>query len=245
MVDCKIKLREKLPTTNQGNDFVLNSCFREWGDHIQRNLIDRVPSDGQGRYEAGPDRELLRLCKAHAKLHRTARRGKETIMLTHPFYLQLTHGRLTDLEGVLEESNDYINSLLFFLNLRKKSSRVRVVALETVHHYAAATSLLLERGLVDRVIFTLYDQGYPLNPDELKIYGEDRIFLGGGYNSRCLNHSIKAMRGKLSFGKMWAIRELSLNSPEDCPQSLRVPYVRGLNPSRTISLQEAITKLKL
>jgi len=213
MVKDDNNLKDKLHATNDSDDIVLNSNFSDWNEHVSRNLNIRSATGGI-RYERGSDKKLLDLCREHAQNYQTAKLGKNTIMLTHPFYLHLSHMDELGNDNVRKEVGEYLNILLGFLNLRSDNSKAGVVVLETIHHYAAVTSLLLEKGLVDQVIFTLYDYGCPLDTDELRLYGRDEIFFGGGYNQRCLTESIRKMKKKISSGDIWAIEELMLNSPK-------------------------------
>jgi hypothetical protein len=237
-------LKHKLPATNDNSDVVLNSNFREWDSYIAENLNYRYPSGGI-RYEEGRDGELLGLCRDHAESYQKPCVGGNTVIFTHPFYLHLSHMDEIENDEVGQEVNDYLDNFLNFLNLSRNKSMVNMVALETIHHYAAATSLLLEEGLVDRVIFTLYDNGCPLDIDELSTFSENIIFFGGGYNKKCLSRSIREMNNKLSSGEIWAIKELSLNSPQDYIETLKLSVVENVNPSRIISLEDVIKKLKL
>jgi len=239
--DYSNTLRYIIPATNDGNGVVLNGNFREWSDHIARNLSNRS-FPGDGAYKGGLDKKLLALCRDHAREYQTAKLGESTMMLTHPFYLPLSHMDELRTDSVRREAQEYLETLLNLLSLKRKKSSVGVVALETVHHYAAVTSLLLERGLIDRVVFTLYDSGSPLDTDDLGIYRKDEIFFGGGYNGRCLSRSIIEMKKKLTSGDIWAIKELVLNSPQEFSRTLRVSRVDGLSPSKMIPLKETVKR---
>jgi hypothetical protein len=145
--------------------------------------------------------------------------------------------------GIRKEAGEYLETLLKFLNLNRDRSKVGIVALETVHHYAAATSLLVEKGLIDQVIFTVYDNGCPLKKDELRKYEKDEIFFGGGYNKRCLSTSIREMKARSSSRRIWAIKELVINSPRDYSNTLRTKKVDELSLSRMIKLEDVVKKL--
>ena len=235
-------LKYKLPANNDSSEVVLNSFFSEWTDHITKNVI-YPDKDANMRYKDGSDKELLVLCENHAMKYKQPKVGENTIMLTHPLYLYLTHMNKIQNEGIRKEADEYLDNLLGLLNLYRDSPKVNVVLLESIHHYAAATSLLVENGLIDRVIFTLYQRGDLLDTDEFTEFERDNIFWAGGYNELCLTTAIQDMTDKTSSKKMWAIEELVLNSPKVYDISLRTSEVLGLSSSKMIKLQEVIRRL--
>ena len=83
-------LKDRLSANNNGNGVVLNGNFSRWNEHITENLKNRYPGCGP-RYNGGTARALLGACKEHARGFQQNMDGKNTIMLTHPFYLQLSH----------------------------------------------------------------------------------------------------------------------------------------------------------
>lgn len=237
-------LRYKIPATNNKKGVVLNSNFQDWEDHIEENLRTR-DSTGGATYVRGLDKKLLRLCQEHSKDFQQKKWRGNTIMLTHPFYLHLCHMNELKNKDVKKEADDYLTNLLDFLSLKRNRENVGVVALETIHHYAAMTSLLLERGLIENVIFTKYDNGRPLDIDEFKKYKKDQIFFGGGYNKKCLSSSINALGLLVPNSHIWAIRELVLDSPQDQPYKLGVDKVKRVDDIRVISLAQTKKRLNL
>ena len=228
---------------NEDSEVVLNSKFKRWTDHIEKNLRERSPSRDVC-YKEGLDKELLEFCETHAKKYQTEKSGKKTVILTHPFYILFSNMHKIRTEDMKKEVEEYLEKLANFLKIKRDNAGVRVISLETIHHYAAATSLLLEGGLIDKTIFTLYDEGYTLNPEELEPYKNDEIFFGGGYNNYCLKISIKEMK-KISSGEIWAIQELILNSPRKGIDTLKPKHVYGLPKSRVINLEEAVKRMGL
>lgn len=236
-------LRWKLPATNTGEGVVLNRHFDAWAEHIDSNLGSDYSSKDI-RYANEPGNRLLSSCVDHAKKYQHPKHGKTKIMLTHPLFLHLAHMREIENNSVRKEVDDYLEALLNFLRLCRDKPKVSVVVLETIHSYAAATSLLVEDGLIDQVIFTESDKGCPLERDKLRKFKNSQIYFGGGYNSRCLKQSIEEMKVKLSTGEIWAITDLVLNCPQEYSGTLRVSQVRELPPSRMIPLETVIAKLK-
>jgi|TARA_B100001971_G_C18225638_1_gene560203 hypothetical protein len=237
-------LRNRLPANNNESGVVLNSNFEAWTEHIDKVLSHSL-SCGSRRYREEPDSKLLVSYKDHASRYQRAQRAENTVMLTHPFYLHLSHMGEIRSEGVRREVGEYLDNLLKLLNLNRVRSEVGMVALETIHHYAAATSLLLEAGLIDRVIFTERDRGCILDKEELEEFGENDVFFCGGYNRKCLTSSIGDMEDVSSPNRIWAVEDLVLNSPEDYNETLRTGEVRGVAQSRVIGLDKAVQKLKL
>lgn len=222
-----------------------NDTFNDWVDHIATNLNTRSPTCGQ-RYTKGKDRDLLALCRNHASRYQRPTDGRDIIMLTHPFYLQFSEmDKVWRTDMVRKEANKYLNTLSKLLNSNLDRTKVGIVALDTIHLYAAATSVLLYMGLIDRVIFTWYDYGYPLNAGELKTFKKSNIFFGGGFNGRCLTHSIASMEKKASPEQIWAIKELVLNPPEKCSKTLRTSEVKGVSASRAIPLDEVVRRFDI
>jgi hypothetical protein len=235
-------LKNILPANSCNSDIVLNRYFTDWEAHIADNLGYRNPSGGS-RYESGRDSALLDLCREHAPNKRESYYGDKIIMITHPFYMHLTHMDELDTDSVKSDAEEYLDKLLGLLQMRTDNSEVSVVALETIHHYAAATSLLVENGLIDRVIFTEYDSGYPLIPEELADFKDNTIFFCGAYNGSCLYSSIRTMEDHISTGQIWAIRDLVLNSPQDYSSTLHPKRVVGVDKSRVVNLEKALQML--
>jgi len=134
---------------------------------------------------------------------------------------------------------------------------VGLVILDTIHHYAAATSLLLERGQIDAIIFTLHDDGYPVIPSELEQFSEKDIYVGGCYNGRdlydrkgCLTRSIGMIRKKVqSEEQIWAISDLILNTPRGKRTTLKPAEIclgdKYFPNERIISLDQLIEKFRV
>lgn len=236
-------LRSRLPANNNGSGVVLNRAFSGWEDCIETSLKDRSHTR-ESRYQSKEDTCLLELCREHAMSYRRLVEGHNTVMLTHPFYLHMSHMHELDTEAKKKEAQEYLDALFDFLRLERKG-KARIVVLETVHHYAAATSLLLEEGLIDTIIFTLYDYGHPLDTNELDPYREGNIYFGGGYNRRCLSHSISDMMRKAPEERIWVMYDLVLDSPHDLGATLKPKTIASVDSSRVISLESAIKKLDL
>ena len=119
--------------------------------------------------------------------------------------------------------------------------------IEDPRYYAAATSLLLEKRLVDDVFLTDYDSGCMRDKKDLEPLKDKRIFMAGAYNGGgfCLNYSIQDIEGIVSSEKIWAIRDLVIEPDWDNPPGLCPNLVTGVDSSRTITLEKFLEKLGL
>ncbi len=248
------KLKDRFPANNSSSDIVLNERFAEWNGHIEENLISKnrflnpIP-----KYETEEATELLRVCQEHVKENKRPIEADIVIILGHPLYLLLTHMDRVKTPLIRKEVDEYTNKLFTLLGKTPPHDRVGLVILETLHHYAAATSLLLELGLIDKVIFTLYDEGIPLDSSELEEFNDKVIFVGGNYNKRCLEYSIKEIKKIVnSEEQIWAIYDLILNAPKKNSKTLKPKRIytgskystdRYFPDTRVISLNEVMKRL--
>ncbi|OGY55518.1 MAG: hypothetical protein A2912_05845 [Candidatus Buchananbacteria bacterium RIFCSPLOWO2_01_FULL_40_23b] len=238
-------LQHKLPAANSASPIVLNNTFADWADHISYYVKNRH-LDVDERYQEGKDKELFELAQTHARVYEREIESSMVIMLTHPLYLSLSHMNYIDSDEGRRDVEKYEDDLLHLLSMNKSSqSRVGVVLLETLHHYAAASSLLVEAGLVDRVVFTEYDSGIPLNLRELKDFSGKRIYFGGGYNGRCLKNSMDCMAARTSSKLIFGISDLVLNSPQYYGGRVRVSRIDDFVAKRTVTLEEAMRRFNL
>jgi len=238
-------LKDRLSTNEDPYNVVLHSSFTGWENYIARNLVTR-PCLGGKNYRKGKDKELLALCQEHATRYKKDTPNDNVLMFVHPFYLHLSHINELDTEEQEKEVKDYLDRLFFLLELNNHQHQADVVVLETAHHYTAGTSFLVEAGLVDNVIFTLYDQGIALKPHELYQFREKAIYLGGGYNERCLSDAVAEMKAKMaSLNHLFAIEGLVLNSPQDFKARLLPKKVKKLEQSKMVTLDDVIERLGL
>lgn len=214
-----LQLRNIFPANNDKSDVVLNNYFEEWTDHIEKNLITRFPSGGNN-YESGKDKELLNLCNEHVAEYGSNIESDNVITLTHPFYMHLTHMEYVT-DRTKKDAKKYLNNLSAILNSELSPDCTGFVVFETIHHYAALTSLLLESGLIEKVIFTEYSGGKMLDFEEINFLKEKEIFAGGGYNGLCFTSSFKTILDIVDSEKqVHAISDLILNPPQVCYNTL-------------------------
>ena len=117
------------------------------------------------------------------------------------------------------------------------------------HHYAAATSLLLEEQLIDTVVFTHYDRGSALNYEPLRTFSHKDIFLAGGYKGykkgRCIDGSLSQLYNLAnSGGQIYAVSDLIINSPDDWNESdPSINYSGGFPCSKTVTSDMLIKEI--
>lgn len=256
-------LKYILPSS-RGSGAVLNPYFNEWDYHIEENLmwhdvfgrLDEInetePCVSESDlvcYRYGKDIELYEKSKEHASRHRKSNLCDDVVIFNHPLYLHLSHmNKLQSYEAELE-AREHLYRFSDFLNGYFPSDKVSAVLWDTIHHYAAATSLLLESGHFDDVFFTQYDRGRLVDSwDQLKLEGK-RVYVCGGYDDHCLDGPLKNL-DVIPLRDMWAIRDLILISPRDSYSWIIDPYLihstpSGFMDSHIISSSELVEKLGL
>ena len=239
--DIMLELLE--PTNNNGSSQVFNDEFVYWDRHIDENIRHR---NGRSRYNREPDAELLRVAKEHAASYQRPTTAPIRVTLTHPLYVRLSHASALRDNEVRRDAEDYMRNLAILLHAAQDSDKVDIVLLETLHHYAAATSRLLERGLVSKVIFTEYDWGRVLDISELEPDNNFVYYCGGAYNNFCLKSSLTDI-DEVAEKPITAVMDIIINQP--CgehkslwPLSVEWPLKMPSYKSKTITLKELLEK---
>jgi len=250
MIHYDQHLGEKIPGRTIDRPLLLNETFADWEKHIERNLRTRSDRGGLS-YQYGPDSVLLGEAKEHEAKYNTAQDTNQVLLLTHPFYLQLTHMHHLHLKETFKESEAYLSNTKRILEAVKEQP-VDVVVLDTLHHYTAASSVLLEQGYINQVIFTQYKEGTPIESEKPifeKRFKDKEVFMGGSYNAACFGHSLRDIRELLPEKNIWVIDELVLNSPQLFFRTLKPdhiyagPDVGVFPPGRVISIDTVLEKL--
>jgi len=237
------RLNEILGGNNHGSSIALNRHFSRWAGRIEEAVQNR--DDGLGDfYKMQPDRGLLKACKQHAYQHARRVDAPEVVVLVHPLYLSFSDMDLLTAKTE-RQAHEYLQQFMGFLERRPDSSRLGVVVLDTVHHYAAGTSLLLEQGKVDQVLFTQFDRGNILHPRDLNILKGRTIFIGGGYNGRCLQDSINDLKPLAgSEDALTGLIDLVLTCPNDNYSNIRPRHVIDIPKKAVITSAELLDRLK-
>ena len=149
------KIKDLLGAKDPVDDVVLNRCFEPWARNIKKNLYERTLHKQYYRYNEGEDSDLLDRAVGHIYINSKRELAEDVVILAHPFYLHLSQmHHLT--RYTKRHAEEYAEKMMKFLRNRPKE-KLSIAAFETLHHYAAATSLLLEQGLVDQALLTEFD----------------------------------------------------------------------------------------
>jgi hypothetical protein len=245
---------------------VINHEFSRWEDTIKYNLDPGSNVKKQG-YTSDADLALLKEVKEHIKTFNKPINAANAIVLTHPFYLHLSNMNWVKTGQIKKDANEYLNKLLRLFDMKLPKDKENIVALETLHHYAAATSLFVESGVIDYVILTGAHSGCPVddaghliddpdyypyraNEKEIDALSGKRIFVGGAYNHKCLMVSNGYVGKKARAYDFWAIHDLIINKPREksktihpftfCIDSGRLDFFPR---SRVISLEKTLEKI--
>lgn len=237
--DSNLYLR--FPSRSNASGAIINDTFLDWENYISGNLENCYSLDD--RYGGDVAKELLSECKTHVEKHRTGGKSENVLALVHPFFLSLSHMDYVD-SGDRGEVDSYTDNLFQLLEAKRSVDKTRVIVYETLHHYAAATSQLLEHGLVDDVIFTEHGSGEPLSWKDLTGLRGSKLFWGGGYNSCCLCASISKTSMFVPKNDMHWIYGAVLNHPMS-HLNLKTEEVLNLSSKNRVSMEEAYEKLGL
>lgn len=211
------KLGEILHGTNNGSEVAINHHFADWQEVIEDDLRRRKRWKS-GYQDSEEEKRLFRFAREHRDHYGKAPIGGEVLVLIHPLYLPLTNMHYVKKEEHKTETEDYLHTLLRFLGKmkEKRDKDASVILFDTLYHYAAASSLLLERGLVDTMVFTRYDHGDFYEGEDVELgLKRKTIFAGGAYNGRCFTGGIDALWDIIEKNFLWFIPEIILNHPSD------------------------------
>jgi len=250
-----VNLKDRLQSNNS-NDIVLNKNFNKWSEHISNHIQYRDQSQCGKYYSQNIASELLGACINHKNMYKN-NNSIETcdtaIMLTHPLYLNLSHMHKLTTDSLKQESDTYLDKLFDLMSI-DRLNKFSIVLLDTIHHYAAATSLLLEKKYVDDVIFTEYKNGFALDMDDINPNKEKIIYFAGSYNGRCLRNSIdefKKIVNDLPLNlpvpvcddSIYAIKDLVLKYPEKNIDTLIPDSIDGLALDKVVSLEHMLKSI--
>jgi len=247
------QLKELFRGNNPNSDVALNKSFADWQTLIEREL--KVRCGWKENYDSNEEEKaLFRYAQEHRRHFQQDITANEVLVLVHPLYLPLTHMHLLKTNQQREEVNVYLRQLLDILERVKEKQQQQVVILETLYHYAAATSLFLENGLVGGTVFTEYDSGRLYPTDNLKRIKQKKLFVGGAYNRCCLKKGLKEIETVTTGEDMMVIPEFIFDHPEDAERSTlksqQVIFDNGsiqgiIPPKRHLSIEDLIKRWQL
>lgn len=215
--------------------FPYSKNFEKWKDHIKERLSFR-DSSRNNRYEKGLDHEIYSFSVNHSKQFSSPKKTNKSLVLVHPFYIYFVHAYKLSHHGIKEEAKNYSKKLLETTSWAKNNG-FYVSVFDTLHLYAAYTSFLNEEGFIDSVFFTEYDSGSLMNKKDLLVFKEDSVFLGGGYNARCLSRIINEFKEVVPVNSLKVITDLVLESPLQCA-SLKSSHVRETDLKNHVRLED-------
>jgi len=244
-------LRKILQATNPNRGVVLNAQFAKWEEHVADCLKNREKQSIFYRYTSAADKDLFKQAQEHVEQHRQESESDNAVVIVHPFYLPLTDkSKLACVDEFQTECNRYLERLVNFFRWQKEEADTTVVLFETLHHYAAASSLLLEQGLVDDVLFTYYDTGTLLNRDQNGQFRNKTIYAGGGYNDGCLLAALCDFVA-LPPTELYAIQDLTIEPPSRMinsnsihPADLSFSYIKTFPKDHCFMTEEVKDKLQ-
>ncbi len=244
------KLKELLGGNNPDSNVALNRHFADWQTPIEGNI--KVRCNWKTNYDSDEEEKaLFRYAQEHREHFQQRITTDEVLVLVHPLYLPLTHMYHLKTDQQQEEVNTYLRQLLDILDRIKQKQQQQVVILETLYHYAAATSLLLENGLASGIVFTLYDRGKLHSTDNLETVRQKKLFVGGAYNDCCLTKGLEEIEKVTSGENIKVIPEFIFDHPEDAKSDTlkpkRVIINNGFNlgilsKKRHISIEDLIKR---
>lgn len=196
----------KVIPKNSSDDFVLNKKFVGHKEKVR----DLIYSSSDCYSES--DSLCIDLAMKHYSQNSSGRKDDDVVVLVHPFYPSFAH-----YDRIIEDplKNQEYEKYMFNLNKFLKENKRDLVLFETVQHYLAFTSRLVEEGLVSEVIFTEKDYGYPYSKDEFNKIDFERASVGGVYGGHCLDSALNRLEFKDVdiFGiKDLSLKELSYNN---------------------------------
>ncbi|MBI3334139.1 hypothetical protein HYZ97_01515 [Candidatus Pacearchaeota archaeon] len=235
------RLAEQLCSNNGSREVALNREFQRWNELIEERIRDR-----QGARYGSRDAPLMQYAQDHARSGELGIDSEKFLVLVHPFYLSLSHMHLLQGEEAAEELQRYTNNLMQVMQPSFARERINVVIFETFHHYAAATSLMVERGLVNKVVFTGADSGAPAEEENIYFLAGRTVYLGGGYLRKCLSTAARRITYLKPAPRIYAVLNLILNSPRNGTIFPKKWQILDIHPeigvNNTLLEDEAITR---
>ncbi len=225
-----------------GDVLPVNPAFSDWEGSVVSNIFDRdvkvkvsrLMSEHPERFRSRrsawrainnyllpEDASLLERVFEHSNDHSSPSLYSDVFFLVHSFFLQvglmhyldngdpdLTRQRLVDAEN-------YKKNTLRVLE-QAKANGFSVVSMSTLHHYPVIDSYFIERGLIDRVIFSLFDYGLPANKseqDKVRMFDGKNVYVGGCFNGYCPSMAVMNLKNRSSPVSVFWVGDLLLDKP--------------------------------
>ena len=196
--------------TSQNGTVISLSALRDGSIGLGAN--DKSITDAQ-------QSELSKSCEAHRAMYRkeeTRPNAPNVLAITHPWYNFLSNWRLAVKNERHQQSLGYLENLLNALSTLRTAPQFKVVFFDLPEHYAAVSSTLLERHLVDDVLFTKPDSGH-VDDKSGEIPKASTFFIGGSYiwNDLCVYQSASNIWIENPDSEIVLVPELTLTHPRN------------------------------
>jgi hypothetical protein len=225
-----------------------NPYFFEWKEHIEECLKNRINQNSQ-RYESDIEKSLLFECISHSKKNNTNLNNPSSIVLVHPFYLFLSGQNFLKYPNTISDADNYLKSLKKLIN-NVNRDKYDIILLDTIHHYASTSSLLLEKNLVSKVVFTEFDNGLPLEKKDVKDLFSKKNYFAGSYNYLCFSDSLEFFYNHVFYNDIFVIPDSIINSPLEYKKRIKPKFISAkrygnVPSSKYVSIERLISDNKI
>ena len=146
---------------------------------------------------------FVSLCIQHAANGALGEIGKVNLVAVHPYHSQLgpnsnkpKRNEIATLEHLLQEVD---------------SKAVRRILFDSYVDYGKKSHELVDKGLIDKVIFTFNDSGVPLFWRQLQGFADSKLnYFGGSYGGKCLGTATAYIRLSALSSRIIPIRDAIL-----------------------------------
>lgn len=188
-----------------------NPHFSLYQKRIEEALIRNHKENYEefANYTITPDEKILQACQQHAQEYTNQKQQntKNTLIFVHPFYLPLSKSNWLLYPELKEDWNKITKSFTTLLQQNKKEKFANTILVETAHHYASLSSLLVEEGYIDKVLFTKFDSGDCLQQRAFENINNKNIFFSGGFVRNCLKNVLYQVQLQSKNSTIFGIKE--------------------------------------
>lgn len=192
----------KIIPKNSNDDFVYNEKFVKYRDE----LLKKFSSDGDFYFV--DDDKFFDIAREHLNKYSNVFDSYEGVVLVHPFYASTK-----DLDKMIKDpyKMEAYQKYMFNLNHFFSKNNKKVVLFDNLYSYLAFSSRLLEEKMVNGVVITNRNSGFPYLKGSLDEISFNDVFVGGMYGGGCLDTAIESLREKNV--DIYGIKDLSLRLP--------------------------------
>tara|TARA_Y100000310_G_C20698749_1_gene827736 strand:+ start:2811 stop:3707 length:897 start_codon:yes stop_codon:yes gene_type:complete len=220
---------------------IVNPRFSEWEWFVAENNEKAFAMNDDRDYQKGEAKKFREQCQEHRRYHKKPVLSETVFLLTHPFFTQIKSMCTLDKGTRRKDATDVVQKTLSILLHGYDPEKVSFVATDSPDHYAVFSSILLERGLLRDVILTNFNNSEALEESEFDFYKDKTIYCAGGYNGAmsCLGGTFfQILKSKPELKKVFAIKDLILNSPQNGEDTLVPQEIEYLLDGKTTSIAE-------